>query len=103
MAGRRVGRVDHPGDRAAVPGGRTVTGHEPTIEGGAVPLDPGSTVLDEALAFLAQHPGSSARTIAVQIGRHDRDVFRELDNAAYQGKCQRSRASSGPWLWEVPQ
>jgi hypothetical protein len=59
-------------------------------------------ILGRALADLADHPESSAREIARRLGiRDDRLVFKVLDNAAYDGRCQRSRTSSGPWRWET--
>ena len=59
-------------------------------------------LLARALADLAEHPDSSAREIARRLDANDRDVFHVLDNAAYQGVCQRWRGRSGPWRWELP-
>jgi hypothetical protein len=61
-----------------------------------------SDILTAALMDLAEHPDSSAKEIAGRIGRNDRDVFGALDNAAYAGRCQRWRGTSGPWRWEIP-
>lgn len=60
-------------------------------------------ILDRALADLAEHPESSAREIAQRLGiSDDRWVFKVLDNAAYEGRCQRSReGTGGPWRWEA--
>ena len=59
-------------------------------------------ILSRALSDLAEHPDSSAREIARRLGiRDDRRVFKALDNAAYDGQCQRSRTGQGPWRWEV--
>ncbi|MEU4558398.1 hypothetical protein AB0F72_08410 [Actinoplanes sp. NPDC023936] len=59
-------------------------------------------ILSRALADLIEHPESSAREIAQRIGvRDDRLVFKALDNAAYAGRCQRSRWDRGPWRWEA--
>lgn len=64
---------------------------------------PVSEHLRRLLADVAAHPDTSAREIAQRVGGSDRDVFRTLNNAAYSGLCQCSRASNGPWLWEIPQ
>ncbi len=64
-----------------------------------------ATILERALADLAEHPDSSARDIAKRLGVNDRTVFGALDNAAYDGKCQRwhpTGGTGGPWLWEIP-
>jgi hypothetical protein len=59
-------------------------------------------ILSRALADLTEHPDSSAREIAQRIGvRDDRLVFKVLDNAAYEGRCQRSQDGHGPWRWEA--
>lgn len=59
-------------------------------------------ILSRALADLTEHPDSSAREIAQRLGiRDDRRVFKALDNAAYDGRCQRSRTGQDPWRWEV--
>lgn len=61
------------------------------------------SILERALAWLREHPDSSAKTIANAIGvRDDRWVYRALHNAAFEGKCQCWKAENGPWLWEVP-
>ncbi len=62
-----------------------------------------SEVLERALADLAEHPNSSAREISRRLGvLDDRRVFKALDLAAYDGKCQRTRTGNGPWRWEIP-
>lgn len=62
-----------------------------------------SEVLERALADLAEHPNSSALEIARRLGvLDDRRVFKALDLAAYDGKCQRTRTGNGPWRWEIP-
>jgi hypothetical protein len=70
------------------------------------------SLLERALADLAEHPNSSAREIARRLnddGTHHgqrisgHDVFGVLDKAAYHGTCQRSRTGNGPWLWEIPE
>lgn len=62
-------------------------------------------LLERALRWLLAHPDSSALQIARGIGHPDpRGLFRLLDNAAYDGRCQRWRP--GPraaWRWEIPQ
>jgi hypothetical protein len=59
-------------------------------------------ILARALADLAENPESSAREIAQRIGvRDDRLVFKVLDTAAYDGRCQRSRTGSEPWRRET--
>lgn len=60
-------------------------------------------ILHRALADLTEHPDSSANEIARRLGiRDDRLIFKVLDNAAYDGRCQRSRTGSGgPWRWEA--
>ena len=65
---------------------------------------PDITLLERALAWLADHLDSSARQITRAIGeRDDRWVFRLLDRAAYDGRCQRWRPHPrSAWLWEVP-
>jgi len=62
-------------------------------------------ILAGALVDLAEHPDSTAREIAQRLGvRDDRTVFKALDNAAYDGKCQRWHpgGSGGAWRWEIP-
>jgi hypothetical protein len=54
-----------------------------------------------ALTDLAAHPHSSAREIGRRTGIDDRIVFRALNNAAYDGKCQCSREGNQPWRWEI--
>lgn len=62
-----------------------------------------TTLLEAALADLAKYPDSSAREIGQRVGASDREIFRVLDRAAYDGRCQRwKRAGNGPWLWELP-
>ncbi len=62
-----------------------------------------SELLDRALADLAEHPHSSAREISRRLGvLDDRRVFKALDSAAYDGKCQRTRTGNEPWRWEIP-
>jgi len=62
-----------------------------------------SDLLDRALADLAEHPNSSAREISRRLGvLDDRRVFKALDQAAYDGKCQRTRTGNRPWRWEIP-
>jgi hypothetical protein len=62
-----------------------------------------SDYLLKALAYLRDHPDSSARTVADAIGckHQDRFIFQLLDQAAYQGACGRSKTGNGPWLWEA--
>jgi hypothetical protein len=61
-------------------------------------------LLARALAWLADNPDSSAQTIAAAIGAGDRAVFSVLDDASYDGRCQRTQyGANSPWLWEVPQ
>ena len=62
----------------------------------------GLTLLGAALIDLAGHPDSSAREIGRRIGANDRDVFRELDRAAYSGQCQRWQNPGQAWRWEIP-
>jgi len=60
-------------------------------------------LLERALAYLAEHPDSSAKTIANGIGEgDDRAVFKELHLAAFDGKCQCWKSGNGPWMWEIP-
>lgn len=62
-----------------------------------------SEVLERALVDLAEHPNSSALEISRRLGvLDDRRVFKALDLAAYDGKCQRTRTGNGPWRWEIP-
>lgn len=60
--------------------------------------------LEQVLADLIEHPDSTAREIGMRLGMNDRWIFKLLDNAAYDGKCQRWRYSQvgQPWRWEVP-
>jgi hypothetical protein len=60
-------------------------------------------LLGLAMTDLAEHPNSSALSIARRIGANSRNVWRVLDAAAYEGKVQRShpRSTGGPWLWEI--
>ena len=58
-------------------------------------------LISRVLADLAEHPHSSARGIARRLGvRDDRRIFKLLDIAAYDGRCQRSKTGRSPWLWE---
>jgi hypothetical protein len=65
-------------------------------------VDAADTVAVAALADLLSHPHASAAQIGRRIGRNPRDVFRALDRASYAGRCQRWRASTGAWKWELP-
>lgn len=59
-------------------------------------------LLERALADLREHPHSSARQVAARLGVDDRRVWRALDTAAYDGRCQRSLPSGrSAWLWEA--
>jgi hypothetical protein len=51
------------------------------------------TDLERVLADLAAHPDSTAREIGQRLGMNDRRVFKALDNAAYDGWCQRWRST----------
>ena len=62
-------------------------------------------LLSRCLADLAEHPDSTAREIARRIGeRNDRNVWRVLNEAAYDGLCQRWRPGNprSAWRWEIP-
>lgn len=64
-----------------------------------------SELLDRALKDLAAHPDSTAQEIADRLGADPRLVFRELDTAAYEGRCQRWRDGNprSAWRWEIPE
>lgn len=58
--------------------------------------------LKRILRYLAAHPDSSATAIGRALGIYDRDVFHTLDNAAYEGICQRHKEGrASAWLWEI--